>query len=294
MCPYSGLLDAFSRILKAFFQFLCTEIRMKNFFLLVLLSVVLHSCSDPDTTSPLISVSNLTPSPTSGLVCGELENTVVFLESGDTLQLTFKLSDNEELSQYKIDIHSNFDCHGHSNKTETTEDWYVILIEDVAGSEQTITRELPVPADVTTGLYHFSIQATDISGNNSENSIYSLDVMNTTDGEAPTLSVSSPSTSNLNIQKGDAINFIGNLTDNRPLGNGGNGRLELRYWSTSNQTINDLYLDEIDVNIQETYDFDFNAVVPITTVSGTYIFELRAFDGVNNPSNTFQYTVEVI
>ena len=227
------------------------------------------------------------------MVCGELENTVVFLESGDTLQLTFTISDDDELSQYKIDLHGNFDCHGHSNKVETT-DWYLISIEDVQGAEQTVVRELLVPTDVTTGLYHFSIQATDISGNNSITSVYSLDVTNTTDSEEPQLTVSEPSATTFNVQQGTAIGFQGNLADNLPLGEGGNGRIELRYWSISNQTINTLYTEELESSVEESHDFNFDATVPITTVSGTYIFELRAFDGVNNPSNTVQFTVEVI
>lgn len=255
--------------------------------------ILIQSCTDPDTEAPLVQVVGLSPAPQQGLVCGEAENNVVYLNASDTLQLTFQLSDNNELSQYKIDLHSNFDCHGHSNKVTATTDWYVISIEDVAGSEQTVVQNIPVPTDVTTGLYHFSIQATDVSGNNSATSIYSLDVTNTSDIEAPTLSVTAPSNSSLSVQKGNAIGFSGTLSDNRPLGTGGNGRLEVRYRSTENQTITELYVEEFSVSTPETYNFDLNPVVPITTVSGSYIFELRAFDGVNNPSNTFQYTVEV-
>ena len=288
----SGLLDAFSRILKAFFNSF-VEMKMKKYIALVGLLSMMQACTDPDTLAPIVEVTSLSPAPTTGLVCGETENTVVFLESGDTLQLTFTLSDDNELSQYKIDLHSNFDCHGHANKVETT-DWFLISIEDVSGSSQTAIRELPVPADVTTGLYHFSIQATDVSGNNSITSVYSLDVTNTTDTESPTLSVSSPATSSFSVQKGSDLNFAGTLTDNRQLGEGGNGRLEVRYWSTTNQTVNDLYVQELDASVLETYNFDFNATVPITTVSGNYIFELRAFDGVNNPSNIFEYNVEVL
>ncbi|TNF28312.1 MAG: DUF4625 domain-containing protein, partial [Bacteroidetes bacterium] len=194
--------------------------------------------------------------------------------------------------QYKLDLHSNFDCHGHANKTNTT-DWYLISIEDLSGATSTVTRQLPVPADVTSGLYHFSIQATDISGNNSITSIYSLQVTNGTDDEPPTLNVSAPSGTGFSVQKGTDVNFNGNLTDNLPLGIGGNGRLELRYWSQVNQTVNTLYTENLASSAQTSYDFNFNATVPITTVSGTYIFELRGFDGVNNPSNAVQFTVEI-
>jgi hypothetical protein len=226
------------------------------------------------------------------MVCGELEDNVITLNSTDTLGLTFRLTDDQELSQYKIDLHSNFDCHGHSGKTETTQ-WSVLSIEDVAGSDQTITRQFAVPTDVTTGLYHMSVQATDAAGNEAQTIIYDLSVANATDTEAPILNATVPASSSFSAQKGTSVNFQGSLTDNSPLGSGTNGRLELRYWSTTNQTIVSLYEEDIDNAVAETYNFNFDADIPSTVADGTYIFELRAFDAVNNPSNTVQYTVEV-
>ena len=256
------------------------------------MAVFVGACKKPDTTAPTLDVIEMTPSPGTGLVCGESEQNVIALNSTQTFSLTFRLSDDQELSQYKIDIHNNFDCHGHAGKVETT-DWYVVDIKDVAGSDETITREFPVPVDVTTGMYHFSIQATDAAGNNAETAIYSLSVSNQSDVEAPVLAVTTPAQSSFSAQKGSTINFQGSLTDNNALGEGTNGRLELVYWNVSNQTISDLYDEEIAASIGSSYDFSFNATVPVTTVDGTYIFEVRAFDAVNNPSNAVQFTVEV-
>jgi len=266
---------------------------MKKLAAIVSVALLIQSCTEPDTTAPLIEMINLSPGTAPGLLCGEMEENVITLNSSDTLQITFKLTDDEELSQYKIDIHNNFDCHGHSGKTETT-DWYLVSIEDVSGTDQTITRKLPVPIDVTTGMYHFSIQATDAAGNNAQTTFYSLNVTNADDTEAPVLSTSVPSSSNFSAQKGTSVGFEGTLTDNNPLGAGNNGRLELRYWKISSQTVNTLYEEEIASSVSETYNFNFDADIPGTASDGTYIFELRAFDAVNNASNIVQFTVEIL
>ena len=267
---------------------------IKKITLILGVALLVQGCVDPDETAPTIEVQSIIPAPAAGMVCGEMVDNVITLNSTDTLQITLRLTDDEELSQYKLDIHNNFDCHGHSGKVETT-DWYVISIEDVAGTDQTITRDLPVPSDVTTGNYHFHILATDVAGNNAELAIiYSLNVTNVSDTEAPVLSTTIPATSSFIAQKGSSVNFQGSLTDNNPLGAGTNGRLELRYWSTTNQTIVSLYEEDIDNAVAETYNFNFDTDIPSTVADGTYIFELRAFDGVNNPSNIFEYNVEVL
>jgi hypothetical protein len=225
-------------------------------------------------------------------VCGETENHVVVLNSTNTFTGEFTVSDDSELSQYKLDLHNNFDCHGHSGKVETT-DWYVLDIVDLQGSDQTANFSLPVPSDVTTGQYHFSIWATDASGNSAETVIYSLLVTNASDTIAPVLNVTTPGSSTVSVLKGDAINFQGTVTDNQALGAGSNGKIELRYWEENSQTINELHTEAFDNAAGTTVNFDFNATVPITTPDGTYIFELRSFDAVNNLSNTVEFTVQV-
>lgn len=265
---------------------------MKKIAAFLSATLLIQSCTESDNTSPVIEMIGLSPTPAPGLVCGQMEENVITLSSTDTLEFTFRLTDDKELSQYKIDLHNNFDCHGHSGKTETT-DWYVISIEDVVGSDQTITQQLPVPVDVTTGMYHFSIQATDAAGNNAQSTFFALNVTNADDTEAPVLSTSVPVSSNFSAQKGTSINFQGTLTDNNLLGAGTNGRLELRYWSTTNQTVVTLFEEDIDNAVTETYNFNFDSDIPSTVADGTYIFELRAFDAVNNPSNTVQFTVEI-
>jgi hypothetical protein len=252
-----------------------------------------QGCTDSDTENPTLRVIDLSPAPQTTMVCGEFEDQVVTLSSGQYFDITFRLTDNRELSQYKLDIHNNFDCHGHSRMIETT-DWYVLDIKDLTGMDETISRQIQVPTDVTAGTYHFSIQATDALGNSAESFIYSLNVINSDDIEAPILSLTEPSTQGFSIQKGNSINFQGLLTDNNSLGNGGNGSLEIGFWQIPNQTEIELYQEQFNSQMEESYYFNFDATIPITTADGTYVLEVRSFDAVNNPSNSIQFTVEVI
>jgi hypothetical protein len=78
------------------------------------------------------------------------------------------------------------------------------------------------------------------------------------------------------------------------LGNGGNGSLEIGFWQIPNQTEIELYQEQFNSQMEESYYFNFDATIPITTADGTYVLEVRSFDAVNNPSNSIQFTVEVI
>lgn len=257
-----------------------------------IIALLAQSCIEPDATAPIIEVLEINPVDGPGLVCGEMENHVVEINSNDTLSGQFRLTDDSDLSQYKLDLHNNFDCHGHAGKVATT-DWIVLDIVDVDGSEQLVNFSLPVPTDVTTGDYHFSIQAADMSGNSAESVIYSLSVSNASDTEAPILTVSTPANPSFSVLKGDPINFQGSVSDNLPLGTSSNGKLEVRYWDVNNQTVNELFMEGFESSAGPTVNFDFDATVPITTSDGTYIFEVRSFDAINNPSNVVQFTVYV-
>lgn len=266
---------------------------MKRLIAFLSLAIFMQACTNSDTTAPVINVLSLSPTEGQAMVCGEMQSHVVIINSTGALSGQFRVTDDVALSQYKIDLHNNFDCHGHtSGKVETT-DWYVIDVVDLVGSEQVVDFNLPVPADVTTGNYHFHIDATDESGNSAETEIYSLKVTNASDTEAPVLTVSTPVNTSFSVQKGDAIQFEGAITDNLALGGGSNGKMELRYWEENNQTINELYTEEFENSAGTTVNFDFEATVPVTVADGTYIFELRAFDAINNPSNTVQFTVQI-
>lgn len=79
-------------------------------------------------------------------------------------EITFKavFKDNNELAQYKIDIHDNFD--GHSHKV-ANEPWAEVIIGELKGKEEEIERKIAIPIDAAAGEYDFIVKCIDVAGN---------------------------------------------------------------------------------------------------------------------------------
>jgi hypothetical protein len=250
---------------------------------LLLLITSLFSCGKEDTTPPEWQFQSYTPSPIPGEICGELQSEVFYVLGGEALQFTAIFTDNEALSQYKIDIHENFDCHGHGK----TSDWSVLQLIDLYGKEEFVSKSIIVPENVTAGKYHFSIQLVDAAGNQAANSfIRDIVVYNPTDTVSPVVSVSSPLPSVTHTaSRGGTLNFQGTITDNFSLGTGGNGKLIIDYKNLSNQN---KFIGK-EVNFPESqgasYNFDETFTIPNSIPSGNYLFRVYAYDGVNNVSD---------
>lgn len=247
-------------------------------------SLWLGGCADPDTTSPELSIQNMTPAPTTIELCGTTEPNAVPISSNDTLRFDLVLADDQGLSQYKIDLHSNFDCHGHARVATT--DWYVIDIVDVSGTDATIPVSIPVPSDVTAGAYHFAVQATDEAGNDARSAIFSLVVLNATDTVPPTLNITAPG-NEITVLKGSALQFTGTVEDNMPLGTDENGRVEIRYRQSGTSSFTTLTTETFSETVSTTFQLNLSAVIPSTLASGAYTFDVRAYDAVNNPSEFY-------
>lgn len=255
-----------------------------------MLCIILTACTEPkvDISNPTISIQNISPNPVSGLVCGTVENNVIYAKSTETITFDFLFEDNEALSQYKIDIHNNFDCHGH--RGPITEDWNLQQIENLTGQTTSISAPITVPTNVTAGSYHCSILLLDEAGNQASTIFYTLIIQNSTDTIPPTASLSQPSSNSINKNKGSVLNVQGTLMDNENLEN---GRIELIYFTPSNnksvaQTI------RLDNTVSNTYNYNFNYTIPTSFASGTYVFEIRAYDGVGNLANDLDFEVLVL
>jgi len=251
---------------------------------------VFTACKTPDIdiTNPIIRIDNISPTPISGLVCGTLEDNVIYAKSTETISFDFFFEDNEALSQYKIDIHNNFDCHGH--RGPMTEDWNLQQIEDISGQTNTINEQITVPSNVTAGSYHCSVLLLDAVGNQASTIFYILQIQNNRDTLPPLVSLSQPSTNSININKGSILTVQGTLMDNNNLEN---GRLELVYFTPSNNKSvpQTLHLDNM---VSNTYDYTFNYTIPTSFVSGVYNFEVRAYDAVGNVANNLDFDVVVL
>lgn len=281
---------------------------MNKVVVLSLLSLlfIFSACNkDVDVTRPIISIEKI-QSPTIAFdVCGQRESDVIELMGGEHLNMTVLFEDNEQLSQYKLDIHQNFDCHGHGSGTfpnitlpdimGSTEDWKVLEIVELSGKTQRIEISLEVPINVTAGNYHFTIQALDLLGNEAENiQIFSVCVLNPHDTIAPVITVHQPTLQTVQIKRGEILHFSGNVTDDQPLEQGGQGVVFLSYSNTSgsNSFSTDAY-KVFESNTGNSVDFELSYEIPTFLTTGNYLFYLIATDGVRNVSDTKIFNVDI-
>lgn len=276
-------------------------------FIIFGLTLTIIACgdNDVDVTPPSMEVVSFDPLPIADDICGTEEPMVFQLTGGEQLILDVVFNDNDALSQYKIDIHNNFDCHGHGggsapsvaapNVDNLTSDWAVLDIQDINGMSSPVKRTLDVPSNVTTGNYHFQIQVVDESGNdNPAANFFALKVNNPLDSTPPQIMVNQPVDSGFSTKKGETIRFVGEVTDDRSLSDGGNGVLYLAYTDLSSG--NTFTTDEVfvfDEIVDKSFDFDFEYTVPQTLTTGSYRFSLGANDGVRNVAAFRFFEVEV-
>lgn len=268
-----------------------TTLQLTNkLFFSLLLSAVLLACEKdntvpPETKSedlpekPELSMLKVTPTIKSLEVCGEQDLHSIALSSKDTLSLTFSLKALHGMSQYKIDIHSNFDCHAHGRTAKTSgTPWKVLDVVDIEGQDIIITKKLPVPENVQVGNYHFMLQTLDRKGNETEWVLYSLLIQNSTDTQSPEITFVNPSIDSVSISNTENVTIQMNITDNEDLYG---GRVDVTYFNASGTefTAEQYYFPE---NVGLEVGHDFSYAFPSTPAAGTYTFIFKAYDAVGN------------
>jgi hypothetical protein len=141
---------------------------MKKIFGIILVIAALVSCKkDSDTTPPTISTVAI-----NGIIDSEHS-----LSSGGSFALSIVVSDNEELNQLKIDIHSAEDGHSHelTGGGNRGNDWEVFEIVNLSGKTMEITRNFTIPADQQ-GEWHLILKAIDKEGNEAQEILVVLDI----------------------------------------------------------------------------------------------------------------------
>ena len=281
----------------------------KNFLFIIFGLIVIFTPScikiEPDVLAPALQFTHTSPGQVTDTVCGTSEDGVFRLQGGQQFVLGVQFEDDRELSQAKIDIHNNFDCHGHggastpgftiSDINAQTEDWTVLQIQELSGIKEEWELSLSVPENVTSGFYHFQIQVIDASGNDNPNAyVYTLNIQNPIDTLPPEISISTPLSDKLNLSKGQKIAFKGMVNDNYSLSEGGNGILFLSY--TDLQSGNSFATDAVfpyDAAVHKNYEFDFEYTIPQTLVSGKYHLSLHTHDGVRNVAKPLVFEVDL-
>lgn len=221
----------------------------------------LSSCKkdDPDKTPPTI------------IAVAEPVADEEFLSGGE-IHVEATASDDRDLSQVKIDIHSDDDGHSHG-KVHSSSFFEVIKIVSVSGVLASFHEDIPIPSTAKAAKYHVILQAVDKAGNLSplvERDIY---IKNASDLIAPVISISTPSENQM-VQRDATMNVIGSITDNIGL-----EEVEIKVYRGSSL----IFSTEIDV---AGTSYDLNQTVSTAAwQAGSYKLEVLAKDAVNNKTD---------
>jgi hypothetical protein len=153
------------------------------------------------------------------------------LNPGDTIWVKALLQDNNELGQFKIDIHQDFD--GHSHKSTMTP-YAEIRIKTIAGVNYDLEEMFVIPDTTASGIYHGTIQALDAEGNVSTPLVFYFNVVRS---NQPIISMNLPAT----ISAGAVLNVDGDLSavgDNVHLTK---VQIRIRSTKTGNNLLNQTY-----------------------------------------------------
>jgi hypothetical protein len=228
---------------------------------LCLTAWTITSCkkNEVDETRPVISE-----------ITEPLMNDTLF--SGSEFHVDLKVSDNDELSQLKIDIHGAEDGHSHG-KVDASAFWETVIIVDLSGKEQLVHKDIVIPADAASGIYHVILTAVDKSGNMSDVSEIDIFIQNSGDLLAPLVTLQAP-LEGASITAGSDLNVQAALTDNLSL-----NRFELKVYR-GNTLVSDT-----DMDISGT-EYTLNQTLSTVGWSaGNYTIELLVFDEAQNVSD---------
>lgn len=95
------------------------------------------------------------------------------LRIGDGVHFEADFSDNEKLGSYLVEIHNNFDGHGHKVSStrvgDGTEPFFFKKSYDLGGLRNAHIHhhDIVIPENATPGAYHLVVYCTDAAGNQS-------------------------------------------------------------------------------------------------------------------------------
>ena len=131
--------------------------------LVAICSVCLPACDNDekgDVTKPVIDL--IEPE----------EGAVLKIGNEKGVHFEMNLSDDVMLKSYKINIHNNFDHHGHDSRAAGQKNIAFTFdkVYDVSGLKNTKVHhhDIVIPADAAPGDYHLMVWCTDAAGNQTE------------------------------------------------------------------------------------------------------------------------------
>jgi hypothetical protein len=182
---------------------------MKKAFLLLSVVAVLVACKkEEDTTRPVINTVKV-----NGVEANEHD-----VNAGTQITVEVTTSDNEELNQLKVEIHSADDGHAHEGGSgSATEEpnvgvWSDSRIIDLSGTSKVSNVVFDIPNSVK-GHWHIEVALIDDQGNEATEYVTTLHVSN---GFLPVLSITSDPTvvnDEIAVALGGQITLNGTVDD---------------------------------------------------------------------------------
>lgn len=230
-----------------------------------LLVLGLQSCKkDVDDEAPVIETF-------------EVENTTI--SAGSEIHADLDFSDNEALKSYKIDIHDNFDGHGHGKVGSS---WSYQELVEISGKVYSDHKHIDVPEDAFSGPYHFTLYVLDAEGNQSDFEEVELMVTNSS---TPVINITSLDASATNhVPKGTTLSLVGDITDADGIDE---IVIELGTPTDESTVVADAFYDnDMDLGGSVT-TYDLSALspsidVPSSTATGEYQLIFRVKDTTGN------------
>ncbi len=231
---------------------------MKKILIAIVALTAMLGCNNKDNTPPEIIV--LTP-----------ENNAEYF-GGTKIYFSAVFSDNEALSEYKIDIHDAFDGHTHGKLMAVP--WSKIIINSLEGSRREVELFIDLPENVAAGPYHFMVFCVDKAGNQADFVERTIFLKNPEDTIPPVVSLNAPQ-NNQQFALGTEINVAGTAIDNDELQK---VQIRLRRLNAANFLFNQTF------NLSGQFDA-FDVKIPTTGLSfttGDYELFVIVYDKVFN------------
>ena len=123
------------------------------------------ACNDDDNGDPDDDDSVDTTPPEVQVERPEEQEVRTIHEGEDYSHMHFRatFTDNEELGEFEIDIHNNFDPHDHGKNFSP---FHLQETHDITGTKDTfVDYDIELPAEAISGEYHLTLRVTDKAGN---------------------------------------------------------------------------------------------------------------------------------
>lgn len=258
-------------------------------FFLLLIGCVKEGSVDRD--PPTFEVVTFSPEPLEGFICGSLEQVIFMVDDNDTIRIEIEFYDEGGLSEAKVDIHNNFDCHGHRSQTQ---DWFLQEVIPLSGVKVVKEISLPVPQNATSGNYHFGLLVSDESGNVTDQTFfYTIQIKNSADTIAPIIELLAPANNEISIARGETLPIIVELRDDKILSVGGNAGILLlsrRSEGGNVMTQLDISFNDVNNNVQRLVS---SFTIPMIWVRDQYDLIFLGYDGVRNESNEIRIKLNI-